>query len=224
MEEIGLKAVLDDKDFQKGIKNYQDSLDDAVGTTEDLSDSMSDASDGGVSDLDNGLSDVSETSQDTTLSLTDMWSALQMGMKIAEVAVDVVSELVQGTIDYAMEVKDTSALLGVNATEASTLIQVLDDLRVSSSTLTMAAKKMKDEGMVPNIETLIKLSQEYQNLETPVERNTFLFENFGRAGIELQRVMEAGPETLREYAAAAQQSGLVVDETFVQEMEDARSY
>lgn len=156
------------------------------------------------------------------LSLTDLKSGIDMTRQALEMIGQAFDATAGFAIDYGMQVKDTSALLGVNATEASTLIQVLEDLRVESGSLEMASKKLKDQGLTPNIDTLIQLSAEYQKLQAPVERNVFLFDKFGRAGIDLQRVMEAGPETLREYAEAAAESGKVVDEEFVQQMEDAR--
>jgi hypothetical protein len=81
---------------------------------------------------------------------------------------------------------------------------------------------MKDEGMAPTLETLMELSAEYLNIQDPVERTQFLFKKFGRAGLEVQRIMEAGPEVLEEYAGAAKETGLVVGEGFVAQAEAGR--
>lgn len=184
---------------------------------------------GETKDFQNGIDEAKEKSiefqgeiQGSKLSLTDFKSGLIMAKEALEMVGQAFSETVGFAIDYGMEIKDTSALLGVNATEASTLIQVMDDLRVESSVLEMASKKLKDDGLLPNLETLIDLSAEYKSIQDPVARATFLFDKFGRSGVEMQRVLEAGPEALREMGQAAAETGLVMDEQFVQEMDDAR--
>lgn len=162
--------------------------------------------------------ELKEEIKDSKGSLTDFKSGLDMTRQALEMVGQAYDATIGFAIDYAMQVKDTGAMLGVNAMEASTLIQVLEDLRVETSSLEAASRKMKDQGMLPNIETLIQLSGEYKKIADPVEKATFLFDKFARAGEDMRKVMEAGPDALREMAAAAVESGKAVNDEWVQKM------
>lgn len=168
------------------------------------------------------LGEMDDQTESSSLSMTEFNQALEVGQKIIGAVGDILEGTVGAMIDYGMEVKDVSSMLGVSSVEASTLIQVLDDLGVETSTLETAMRTMKENGMVPSMDTLKQLSAQYLALEDPVARSTFLFDNFGRSGLDMIRVMEAGPDTLDELAESALATGLVVGDDFVAQAEAGR--
>ena len=110
MEKIGLKAVLEDADFQKGIKKYQDSLDKATGITSTFATTATKTSKGGI---------------------TDLWSAFQLVERIGGQVVDVISDIVNETVDYNKTVREMTQVTGLGAEEVSRIVQVSDDWGIS---------------------------------------------------------------------------------------------
>lgn len=131
-------------------------------------------------------------------------------------------ELTAGaTVRYAEEVRDLGRAAGIGAEESSKLIQVADDAKVSYETLKLASRQLIREGIQPSIENLSALADEYNALTDPVERSQFLLEKFGRAGLEMGKLLELGAAGIREGADAAEDAGLVMSE---EALKAAREY
>jgi len=124
--------------------------------------------------------------------------------------VDAVNE----TVKYADEVRGMMQLTGQNAGEASRMIQVMDDLKVSTDILTMASKTLSKEGLTLNISTLAKLSDEYKSLGNAADKTAFLVKNFGKSGLGMAEAMEQGGASLRAMNDAVSGS-LVLDQKAV---------
>ena len=133
---------------------------------------------------------------------------------------EVLKGAVVDTVKYAESVRDLSRALGVSAEESSTLIQVADDLKIPIDTLKMGFKKALMEGVQPNIEGIKGLAVQYQQLTSPVEKAQFSMQYFGRAGLELNKILELTPGELDAMAQSAQDAGLIMSGEGVQAARD----
>lgn len=127
---------------------------------------------------------------------------------------------VDSTLKYAMEVKALKDITGETAEETSRVIQVMDDFQVSTGELTAAQKKLAEQGLSLNIETLAKLSDEYKKLNSGAERTKFLVDNFGKSGLKMAGAMQAGGDAIREMSAATLESQIFTE----QAIRDADEY
>jgi len=127
----------------------------------------------------------------------------------------IMKDSVQETIAYADQVRDLSRALGTTSEESSKLIQVADDLFVSYDTMKIAMKKAQVEGINPNIEGLMQLAKEYQNIQDPAERSAFAIKMFGKAGMEMTKILEKTPAELQKMADALEGSNLILSKDSV---------
>jgi hypothetical protein len=137
---------------------------------------------------------------------------MQLFGQAIKAASDYLQSAVNDTVAYAEQVREMSRIIGASATETSTLIQVADDVKISYETLSGAMKIAIRNGVEPSIQGMADLADEYLSIQNPIERSRFLMENFGRAGADLGPLMELGSEGIRELGAAAQDTGLILDE------------
>lgn len=105
---------------------------------------------------------------------------------------------------YVEEVSKMAAFTGMTTDETSRLVQVTDDLRISTDAVKMAMKAMAQEGTVPSVEGLAKLSDEYLAIQDPLLQAQFLTDNFGRSGQEMARLMLMGGDAIRGATDAVQ--------------------
>jgi len=129
-------------------------------------------------------------------------------------------KIVNDTVAYGKSVDDLSRALGISAEESSKLIQIADDLRIDVGTLKMGFKKALTEGVAPNIEGIKDLAKQYQALPSPVDKAQFSMKYFGRAGLELNKILELTPDEIDAMAASAQAAGLVLSGSAVQATKD----
>lgn len=101
-------------------------------------------------------------------------------------------------LDQADAVRTLSQFTGATATETSKLIEIFDDAGVESDSLKAAMRKLADDGLTPNVETIAKLSDEYNALSGETERANFLTDTFGARGAELGKVFEKTGAQIRE--------------------------
>ncbi|MBS4061461.1 MAG: hypothetical protein KG029_13765, partial [Bacteroidetes bacterium] len=129
-------------------------------------------------------------------------------------------DAVDSTLKYAMEVKALKDITGETAEETSRVIQVMDDFQVSTADLTTVQKKLSEQGLSLNIETLAKLSDEYKQLNSGAERTRFLVDNFGKSGLKMAAAMQAGGDAIREMSAATLDSQVFTEKA----IQDADAY
>lgn len=118
----------------------------------------------------------------------------QIIQKVGQTLADVVND----TIAYADEVRRLGEITGLSAEESSRLIQVSDDLKISTEDLTKAQKKLTSEGLSLSIETLAQLSDQYRAIQDPAEKAAFLTDKFGKAGYKFAEAMQKGGSALKE--------------------------
>ena len=137
-----------------------------------------------------------------------------------------VASTVKASIDYTLKYSDSidqlARVTGTGAKEASILATVMGDLGVDTGTLERAARQLKDKALTPSLETLKKLSVEYRAIQDPAKKNEFLFDNLGRAGLEMADALDRDVTEFDELGRAAMTSGKILDEAMIQRMEEAQ--
>ena len=192
MEQIGLKAVLEDADFQKGIKKYQDSLDKATGVTSTFATTATKTSKGGI---------------------TDLWSAFQLVERIGGQVVDVISDIVNETVDYNKTVREMTQVTGLGAEEVSRIIQVSDDWGISINEVRTSLAFMNKQGVTPSIDNLAKLADEYVNTEDKSVFAEKAVKILGRGYQTLIPILAQGGDALRDQAAAIDENMLATEDS-----------
>jgi hypothetical protein len=125
------------------------------------------------------------------------------------------------TMEYAGEVRQLSSITGQGAEASSRLIQVFDDFDVSGGQVTTMLRTLAAQGLSPTIETIAQLSDRYLALAPGVERATFLQQNFGRSGADLDLAMSQGSATLLARNAAVER-GFVLNQQQLDQAEELR--
>lgn len=140
----------------------------------------------------------------TGFSLTSIGVAGAVGMVAGEIR-----KTISEYSAYVESVDKVSMATGMQAEEASRLIQLADDFRVSQGSLETAMKMALQNGFVPTVENLAKLSDRYREIKDPAERAAEMQKIFGRSWQEMVPMLERGGDAIRD-AAAGIDDGLVV--------------
>lgn len=108
-------------------------------------------------------------------------------------------KLADDYMNYAFQVQDFARIIGETPEEASKLIQVADDVRLSVDQMTIAMKNAVSKGYTPNMQGLMKLADEYNAIQSPIERTRFAMEVFGqRAGPQMAKLLEKGSAAIQQ--------------------------
>lgn len=118
-------------------------------------------------------------------------------------------------------IRDLSLVSGASAEDASRFIQVLDDYQLTAEDAVTASRFLKEKGLVPNIETLAQLADQFKAIEDPAKRLEFVQENLGRGGAKWVNILSQESDALRE-AAAAVNEHLVMSDKQIAEYEQQR--
>jgi hypothetical protein len=174
--------------------------------------------------LDRGLKQADSKFKTFGRNLAAASGAVLAGFTMAAGAVAVVASGIKNLTDEAMNyglmVGDFAGKMGIPAEEASRILQVADDFRISNEQLLVSFRFLQSKGIQPTLANLGDLADEYRAMEDPVERAQFLMKNFGaRGGAEMARLLEPGKEALLEHAAAIGK-GLVFTEAQVKASKD----
>jgi len=181
---------VDSSDFQKGITK-------AENQTKAVSKSLGASS-----------AEITRSNQMLVASVVGMAVAGAAGLK----------SLLNEHIAYANSVRDLASVGSTSAESASRFIQVLDDYKLTANDAMLASKALKEQGLVPNIETLAKLSDAYLKIKDPVERLKFVQDNLGRSGLKYVQILEKGSAALLKQNAEVDKS-LILTQRMV---DDAR--
>jgi DNA-binding MarR family transcriptional regulator len=144
-------------------------------------------------------------------SLTELNSGVEIAQKAAAMMGEAYKALIGDLLAYSDQVRDLSRVTGASTEESSRLIQVADDLQVEYGSLTQAAKSLAQDGIALTTEELAKASDEYLAITDAGGRAEYAVKKFGRAGLELTKILEQGGDALREMAAG-QAENLVLTE------------
>jgi hypothetical protein len=148
--------------------------------------------------------EVQKLSSISVLSFAAMAGA---AYKVGQTFVDLASDAMK----YALQVKDMARITGDTVQETSMLIQAADDARITYDELTAAMRLAVKQGIDPSLEGMMKLADQYNAIQDPIERDQFLLDTFGRAGLKMGRMMEMGSAGIKASADEAERLGLVLD-------------
>jgi hypothetical protein len=115
------------------------------------------------------------------------------------------------TQKYNLAMVDMARKMGTTTEEASRLTQVGDDVRLSQEQISTAMNFAVRNGIQPNIEGLAKLADQYNSLEDPVARGQLLLKTFGRAGMDMGKLLEKGGDGIRKMSAGIEDSLIVTE-------------
>lgn len=162
----------------------------------------------------------------STNSVAD--SLVNLGKKVLTVAAVYkaakwVRDATYDYVAYADEVRNVSRMIGATTEESSRLIQVSDQVGVTTNTLTSSMQMAIRKGYEPTIAGLMQMSKEYNALTDPMEKVLYLQERFTRGGSAgggagMAPLLELGPERIAQMGADVK-SGLVLSQ---QEVYQAR--
>lgn len=171
---------------------------------------------GGLGDEVEGMGDKSDESgkkaKSFGMSLTDLKAGVDLASKAFEIAGRVLDATVMKAASWGDSMGDLAQLTGASVKETSAMAATFELMGVSTETLESALKSMTKNGVQLNLDSLKKLSKEYQAIQDPITQNEFLFKNFGKAGIEMAEIMGKDADELERLGAAAALSGKVIDE------------
>jgi hypothetical protein len=126
---------------------------------------------------------------------------LNQGLELATKAFTAVKKIVDASVTayvkYADEVRRLSVLNGTSAQETSRLIQLMDDHKVTVEALTMATRKLAQQGESLTIDSLAKMSDAYLALGNNADKTKFLLDKFGRSGFQLAETMNLGSDAIK---------------------------
>lgn len=132
-----------------------------------------------------------------------------------------VKESIQVTQQYAEEVRDLSSISGESAENTSKMLQVMDDYELSAQDAETATRKLTQNGLAPNLETIAKLSDQYLAINDAQERNDFILKNLGRSGLQWVNLLKQGSAALLAQGDAVDKN-LILTEDAIQAAEDYR--
>jgi hypothetical protein len=118
---------------------------------------------------------------------------------------------VEKFLAYGETIRELSSITGTGAEETSRLVQTMDDFGIATEKVGTIAEQAAKKGFLLTTETLADLADEYNSLETQEEKNALMTQRLGKAGLELNKVMEEGGDAIREMAAA-QSENLILTE------------
>jgi len=147
-----------------------------------------------------------------SLRFTELASAVGLAKQAFQVVSAVVKETVGEFTTYAKTVEDMARVTGSSAEEVSRLIQVSDDLQISTASLEQAMAGAVRKGIDPSVDSIASLSDQYLALAPGLKRSQFLVEKFGRSGLEMAKLMEQGGDKIREMGEAVDDSLIITDE------------
>lgn len=173
-----------------------------------------------TSKLDNGLKEAKGGLEGVVGSFTELSSVIGLAEKGFGMVKGAIDQTVGATVSYAAEVRSLSQAFSITTEESSRLLQLADDLNVSSGTLTTAFREMAKNGLTPSAAALKKLAEQYHDIQDPAERAQFALKNFGRAGLEMSPVLRLTSQEIDEMGQSAQSAGLIMSGEAVQAARD----
>lgn len=139
-EQIGLEAVLEDRDFRSGVSNYLSSINQMNSTTSRATGSMGSA----MSSLGNQFSSVMSTIRTSVIAGTAALTTALVGIGVSGV---------KAAMDLEFQMSGVAAILSLTTEEAKPLKQVITDLaldprlKVSATEAAMAVEMLARNGL-----------------------------------------------------------------------------
>jgi hypothetical protein len=169
--------------------------------------------------LENSTKNSGSAARGAGFSFTELNNAIMIGQQVIQGLKDTYDATIGTFIKYAGEVDSLSNITGESSEETSRLIQVTKLYGVTVEQLTVAQRKLAQEGKSLSEDTLISLAKEYQKLTTGQDRQLFLTKNLGRASSEWGEILNQNTDSLKEqYRTVA--DGLILTDEEIARAED----
>lgn len=169
----------------------------------------------GIKKLGSGINDT--VTQLTGFNIAQLGVAGAVGL-----AAKAIGDSIKFTQQYAEQVRTLSAATGMSNEETSKMIQLFDDAGVSAEQITAASRGMIQQGLAPSIDTIAKLADEFNAMNDPAAKGKLLLDNFGRAGLQMGKLLEMGSDAIRESGEQAERFGQVLDDEAIASAEEYR--
>lgn len=137
-----------------------------------------------------GLSD--EKIESINKKLPAMVAGFTMAGAAIGAAVEYTKEAITATVTYGEEIANITRLTGQTAEEASKLYQVAQNIGISYKELSTALETATKKGVDTSIESLLAIADQYNAIQSPIERAKLLTDNFGASGIEMGALFAQG--------------------------------
>jgi len=136
----------------------------------------------------------------------------RLGETIAVFLIQTFVDAIKVTAEYNKEVRDLALISGTSAEASSRFLQVLDDYELTAEDATAATKALKEKGLVPTIETLAMLADQYKKIKDPAEKMKFVQDNLGRGGAKWVNVLNQESDALLKTADSINKYLIKTDE------------
>jgi hypothetical protein len=153
-----------------------------------------------------------QAAQKSKFSWTELRSAYSTLVDVARVGKQVFDATFGRFQEYAANVRDLAIASGTGAQQASILLQTLDDFNITAADISMAAKAMKEKGIVPTVESLAQLSDQFLAIEDPAQRLQFAQDNLGKSYSKYLNVLFQGGDVLRKNAEQVNKNLILTDD------------
>jgi hypothetical protein len=158
------------------------------------------------------LEAATKATQKQRISLTELKSGLDLAGQGLRALQTGYNETVGVTMKYAATVRDLAIAQGQGAKQASLTLQVLDDFEIGAEDITTAMRAMKEKGLVPTVDTLADLADQFVATKDPAERLKLAQDNLGRSSAKFLNVLSQGGDVLRKNATQVNKSLILTDE------------
>ena len=149
----------------------------------------------------------------TVGELTQGFLGMNLGALTAAGAVAAIGTAIVSTVgeysNYVEQVGKFADAAGLTSEEASKVIQVADDMRVSVETVESAMKMALKNGFQPTVENLATLADRMKGIADPTKRAAELSKIFGKQWEDIWPLLKDGGDAIREDASAIE-DGLIV--------------
>jgi hypothetical protein len=120
------------------------------------------------------------------------------------------SKTVMDTKAFDLAMGDLAKVWNTTTEEASKMVAVADDARISQEQLAAAMRIAMKQGIEPTIQGLKDAAEKYQSFTNVQEKAEWASKNFGRSWTEVARLLEMTPEQIDDSVDAAERFGNVI--------------
>lgn len=170
--------------------------------------------------LPGALEETEAATKKASFSFTELNSAVQLGKQAVQLLGDVYRATIAPTLDAASAQRELALAGQITAEQAGVLIQVGDDLKISSDTLKTAFREMTKDGLQPTLANIKEVAAKYQSTQDPTERLQYAQDALGRSYQSMLPFLEQTPEALDAMAESAYRAGTVMSNEAVQAARD----
>ena len=174
---------------------------------------------GGDKEVAEALDKLKKKSEETkgafgglSTGMADVKATFDLAAQAWGAAAKVLDVTVVAAANWGDEMGDLAQLTGTGVKATSEFAATMELLGIKSGDLTKTIKAFTSQGLQPTMENIKRLAADYQAIQDPVEKNAFLFKNFGKQAGDVAEVLGKSTEELEAFTEAARTSGKVIDE------------